>query len=188
MNAKYMISIAESRGLFGGEGGVSKESKKSQSGRQQRKKPDLQRSASGSPPMIRPKSRRLNVELDRIAAPTCASILRRATCPGSLQQGTFCCPRHRRHFQQEGTTTAGVSAQEAAQIRRQDARRWWVEATRHIVTFGFNIAHGHNPSDRPRLKLTRTLSRYRTLFPVSVRSVEFDDPFLVIQCGSSSCM
>jgi hypothetical protein len=84
-------------------------------------------------------------------------------------------------LQQEGASTVIVSPKMAAQIRRQDARRWWLEATRHIVTFGFRLAHVQNPSDepfRPRLKLTRTRPRYRILFPLSVTSIEFEDPLL----------
>ncbi|KDR23735.1 Putative methyltransferase NSUN7 [Zootermopsis nevadensis] len=181
LNARYMIDIAESRGLFGGEGGGPKEHTKSQSGRQQQKKPELRRSTSGSPPSCRPKSRRLQLEIERIAAPTYASILRRATYPGSHQEATFCCQRHHHHFQHDGAHTVGISPKMAAQIRRQDARRWWVEAAKYIVKFGFRLAHGHSLSDegfRPRLKLTRSGLRYRTLFPLSVTSIDFEDPLL----------
>lgn len=185
LNAKYMISIAASRGLFGGESGGSNESKKSQSGRPQRKKPDLQRQTSGSPLLIRPKSRQL--EMERIAAPTQASILRRATGPGksssgNLQQGTWSsttCPRHQNHFQHEFTSVVGINPKMVAQIRRQDARKWWREAARHIVVFGFDCKLDQNSANRcmrPPLKLSRTRPYYKVPLRVNVASIQFDEP------------
>ncbi|PSN54872.1 hypothetical protein C0J52_12418 [Blattella germanica] len=195
LNAKYMINIAESRGLFGGEGSGSKEGKKS-AGRQHRKKPELQRSGSASPPLIRPRSRR-KVEVDRIAAPTQASILRRATDPGkrglgSLQdssgllQPVICCPRHQTHLQQDSAAMIGTNPKLAAQIKRQDARRWWGEAAKHIMMFGFNIdlEEPDAPADeieKPILKLTRTRPNGRVPFPISVTSLQFDKPQEQIQ-------
>lgn len=178
LNAKYMINIAESRGLFGGEGAVSKDSSKSQSGRQQPKKSGLQRSTSGTPPLIRTDSRRLQLEIERIAAPTFASILRRATFPGNVQGTAFRCLRHRHRSKREATRTFGVSPKIIAKIKREDARRWWVEAARHVMMFGFSLALCQNVFDeslRPRLKLTRTRPWYRTPLPVSVTSIYFDD-------------
>ncbi|PNF21705.1 hypothetical protein B7P43_G10336 [Cryptotermes secundus] len=185
LNAKYMINIAASRGLFGGETGGSKEAKKSQSGRPQRKKPDLQRQTSGTPLLIRPTSRR--VEMERIAAPTQASISRRATGPGKISSGNFqqgtwsstICQRHQNHFQHEFTPVVGINPKMVAQIRRQDARKWWREAARHIIVFGFNFELDQNSVDRymrPRLKLSRTKPYYKVPLRVNVASIQFDDP------------
>jgi len=187
LNAKYMINIAESRGLFGGEGGVSKEGKKSQSGRQQRKKPDLQRSGSDSPPLIRPKSQQFKLEIERIAAPTQASIMRRATYQETLPSGCpqeetsssstgSCCPRFQNHFQHEGI---GFNRKLDAQIRRQDVRKWWMETATFILTFGFSLASDQylpDENSRPRLKLTRTRPCARIPFPMSIQTIKFDDP------------
>jgi len=180
-----MINIAESRGLFG-ECGVSKESKKSQSGRQQRKKPEIpQQPTSDSPTLARPKSRRL--EIERIAAPTQASILRRVTHRGKRSSGnvhktasTFSsCPRHQKHLRHAATSIVRLNPKVVAQIRRQDIRRWWAEAARHILTFGFSFDEGQNsPNEilKPPLKLTRTKPYSKIPLPVSVTFIHFDDP------------
>ncbi|XP_069681208.1 putative methyltransferase NSUN7 [Periplaneta americana] len=190
LNAKYMINIAESRGLFGGEGGT-KEGKKSASGRQ-RKKPELQRSTSASPPLLRPKGRRSKFEIERIAAPTHASILRRVTDPGKRASGdlqdaassssaTSCCQRHQNHLQHETLSTIGVNPKVVAQIRRQDARRWWGEAARHVLTYGLNEEQSVqdqnqiSESVKPLLKLTRSRPNGKVPFPISVRSIEFSE-------------
>jgi hypothetical protein len=184
LNAKYMINIAASRGLFGDKDGVPKESKKSQSGRQQRRKPELQQSTSGSPLMIRPKSRRL--EIERFAAPTQASVLRRAAGPGkrpsgSLQQGTVpysSCPRHQNHFRHEITSCVGMNPKMVAQIRRQDARKWWREAAGYVIMRGFSLQRDQNSTDRclrPSLKLSRTSPYCKVPLRVSVASIQFDE-------------
>jgi hypothetical protein len=185
LNAKYMINIAASRGLFGGESAGSKEGKKSQGGRPQRKKLDLQRQTSGSPLLVRAVSRRL--ELERISAPTQASVLRRATAPGkrssgSLQQGTSSssiCPRHQNHFQHEFTSVVGINPKMAAQIRRQDAIKWWRETARYIIMSGFNFELDQNLADRrlrPPLKLSRTRPYYKVPLRVNIASIQFDGP------------
>jgi hypothetical protein len=184
LNAKYMINIAESRGLFG-ECGVSKESKKSPSGRQPRKKHELQQPISGSPTLVRPRSRRL--EIERIAAPTQASILRRVTSRGKYSSGSVhkassnssSCPRHQNHIQHEATSTVRLNPKVVAQLRRQDVKRWWAEAARHILTFGFKFNNGQNSSNellKPPLKLTRTKPYSKIPLPVSVTLIQFDDP------------
>jgi hypothetical protein len=184
LNAKYMINIAESRGLFG-ECGASKETKKSQSGRQQRKKPELQQPTSGSPTLVRPKSRR--VEIERIAAPTQASILRRVTnrgkrSSGNVHKAASCsssCPRHQNHLQHEATSTVRLNPKMVAQLRRQDVKRWWAEAARHILTFGFSFDNGKNSSNellKPPLKLTRTKPYSKIPLPVNVTLILFNDP------------
>jgi hypothetical protein len=184
LNAKYMINIAASRGLFGGESGGPKEVKKSQSGRPQRKKPDLQRQTSVSPLLVRPQSRRL--EMGRIAAPTQASMLRRVTGPGrrssgNFQQGTWpstICPRHQNHFQHEFTSVVGISPKMVAQVRRQDIRQWWRETIKYIIVFGFNFELDQNSADRcmrPPLKLSRTRPYYKVPLRVNVASIQFDD-------------
>jgi hypothetical protein len=183
LNAKYMINIAESRGLFG-ECGVSKESKKSQSGRQQRKKPEQQQSTSGSPALARSISRRL--EIERIAAPTQASILRRVTKPEKCPSGNVqiapssctSCPRHQNHLQHEATSIVRLSPKVVAQIRRQDVKRWWAEAARHILNFGFSFEHSQNSSNellKPPLKLTRSKIYSKIPLPVNVTLIQFDD-------------
>ena len=185
LNAKYMINIAESRGLFG-ECGVSKESKKSQSGRQQRKKPEIQQQpTSDIPTLARPKSRRL--EIERIAAPTQASILRRVTHRGKRSSGNVhktastlsSCPRHQNHLRHEATSIVRLNPKVVAQLRRQDVKRWWVEAARHILTFGFSFDKGQNsPTEllKPPLKLTRTKPYSKIPLPVNVTLIQFDDP------------
>lgn len=179
-----MINIAESRGLFG-ECGVSKESKKSQSGRQQRKKPAIQQQpTSDNPPLTRPKSRR--IEIERIAAPTQASILRRVTNWGKRSTGSVhkaastltSCPRHQNHLRHEATSIVRLNPKVVAQIRRQDVRRWWAEAVRHILTFGFSFDKGQNsPTEllKPPLKLTRTKPYSKIPLPVNVTLIQFDD-------------
>lgn len=185
LNAKYMINIAESRGLFG-ECGVSKESKKSQSGRQQRKKTEIQQQpTSGSPILARPKSRRL--EFERIAAPTQASILRRVTHRGTRSSGNdhtaastlSFCPRHQNHLRHEATSIVRLNPKVVAQLRRQDVKRWWAEAARHILTFGFSFDKDRNsPTEllKPPLKLTRTKPYSKIPLPVNVTLIQFDDP------------
>jgi len=179
-----MINIAESRGLFG-ECGVSKESKKSQSGRQQRKKPEIQQPTSDSPTLARPKSRRL--EIERIAAPTHASLLRRVTHRGKRSSGnvhkaasTFSsCPRHQNHLRHEATSIVRLNPKVAAQLRRQDVKRWWAEAARHILKFGFSFDKGQNSLTellKPPLKLTRTKPYSKVPLPVSVTLIHFDNP------------
>ncbi|KAJ9581286.1 hypothetical protein L9F63_023536, partial [Diploptera punctata] len=188
LNAKYMINIAESRGLFGGETGSGKEGKKT-AGRQHRKKPELQRSESGSPIPVRPKSRRFKFEVDRIAAPTHASILRRSTaCSGSSQDSSSLhsvipCVRHQTHLQQEGNVTVRINPKVAAQVRRQDARRWWAETAQHLLSFGFNVDRKDSldESEKPSLKLTRSRPNGKVPFPVTVTSLKFDTTQSVLQ-------
>ena len=184
LNAKFMINIAESRGLFG-ESGVSKDSKKSQSGRQQRKKPEIQQQApSDSPTLARPKSRRL--EIERIAAPTQASILRRVTSRGKCSSGNVhkvastlsSCPRHQNHLRHEATSIVRLNPKVVAQLRRQDVKRWWAETARHILTFGFRLEKGQNsPTEllKPPLKLTRTKPYSKVPLQANVTLIEFDD-------------
>jgi hypothetical protein len=125
--------------------------------------------------------------MGRIAAPTQASILRRATGPGkrssgNLQQATWpstICPRHRNHFQHEFTSVVGISPKMVAQIRRQDARKWWREAAKYIMVFGFDFEHDQNSADRrmrPPLKLSRTKTYYKVPLRVNVASIQFDGP------------
>jgi len=180
-----MINIAESRGLFG-ECGVSKEGKKSQSGRQQRKKPEIQQQpTSDSSTLPRPKSRR--IEIDRIAAPTQASILRRVTHRGRRSSGNVLkaastlssCPRHQNHLRHEATSIVRLNSKLVAQLRRQDIKRWWAEAARHILTFGFSFDKDQNsPTEllKPPLKLTRTKPYSKIPLAVSVTLIQFDDP------------
>jgi hypothetical protein len=185
LNAKYMINIAASRGLFGdNEGASTKEIKKAQTGRQQRRKPDLQRSTSGSPLLIRPQSRRL--ELQRFTAPTQASILRRASSPGKRLAGGYQpgapppspCPRHQDHCRHDCSPVVRIHPKMVAQIRRQDARNWWREAAGYVVMCGFDLERAHNPADRcsrPALKLSRTRPYYKVPLHISVASIQLDE-------------
>ena len=186
-----MINIAESRGLFGGEVGPDKEGKKS-AGRQHRKKVELERSESGSPPPVRPRSRRFKFEVDRIAAPTQASILRRATESSKQFSGTsqdsssfqsvISCPRHQTHIQQAGFSSVRFNQRIAAQVRRQDARRWWGETTQHILAFGFHDdEEDTSESEKATLKLSRSGLNGRVPFPINVTSLKFDTSQLLLQ-------
>jgi hypothetical protein len=125
--------------------------------------------------------------MERISAPTQASIMRRVTDPGkhssgNLQQGTWSsttCPRHQNHFQHELTSIVGLNHKMVAQLRRQDARKWWREAARYIIVFGFNYELDQNSGDRcmrPPLKLSRTRPYYKVPLRVNVASIQFDDP------------
>jgi hypothetical protein len=66
-----------------------------------------------------------------------------------------------------------------AQVRRQDARKWWRETARYIIMFGFNLGVDQNSRDRclrPPLKLSRTRPYHKVPLSVSVASIQFDDP------------
>lgn len=112
LDDKYMIKIAEARGLFGTEPGH----KKTTTTRSQKKKEDTQRSQSGSD---RSHSRRAKIEVDRIAAHTHASWNR--TCSSN----TLPCERFNAHIRD--------GRQRQNDLRRALIRAWWHETYNHVL-------------------------------------------------------
>ncbi|XP_063232275.1 putative methyltransferase NSUN7, partial [Bacillus rossius redtenbacheri] len=105
LDAKYMIKMAEMRGLFGG--GERGAKRSTASGRAQRKKTRGDDEDEDRRP--RRSGRRGKVQLERLCAPTHASMMRQTLC----QRAEACCGRHH-------------------QVRR-DARRWWREAALYAL-------------------------------------------------------
>jgi hypothetical protein len=65
-----------------------------------------------------------------------------------------------------------------AQIRQQDARKWWREAAGYVIMRGFNLQRDQNSADRrstPVLKLSRTRPYYKVPLHIGVASIQFDD-------------
>lgn len=102
----------------------------------------------------------VQVEMDRIAAPTRSSLLRDIHPPSSKD-----CPRYNHHLAHDGTT--GVS---------HNPRLWWQELSLYLLTM-----LGNPDIPLPPLRLTRRkykpiavkTKRPRDIFPLHVNSIEF---------------
>ncbi|XP_039300881.1 uncharacterized protein LOC120356119, partial [Nilaparvata lugens] len=122
LDPKYMIEMAESRGLFGSKGGAGEggEGGNAARRREQRRKAAaaqrLQRSRSDS---ADPSSKsKIKVELDRIAAPTHASMVRDVRLPSGA---SLECARHKLHL--SGPRPRSDSR----------ARVWWTQLADHVL-------------------------------------------------------
>ncbi|KAK6626085.1 hypothetical protein RUM43_006389 [Polyplax serrata] len=87
LDAKYMIKIAEARGLFGTELG-----KKKVPAARVTKKPERRRTSSA-----KIKIRKVKLEIDRLAAPTQSTIYRTKRESSPFNWSSPSCPRHQSH-------------------------------------------------------------------------------------------
>lgn len=150
-----MIDIAESRGLFGS----VTSAKKSAANRQRRRDLGAISAAAHRSSNTSNQVKRHSVQVDRIAAPTQASLLRsvHGCWVPSAQELGVACPRHRSHLEES----------KVAEARRQDIRRWWREMARHIIR-GVGI-----------LKLSRTIltksdrCASREPLPININYIQF---------------
>lgn len=168
-----MIQIAESRGLFGGTN--KKKSASTSSKRTPRKKaPDLKQLLNqGKQKMKERRNEDRGSEVDRISAPTVASLLRQSVPSLSSDDSNpfSCadCPRHARAIEPPPDLCSRYYF-----ARRQDARRWWGEAAQRVLA----LARVPNPSLLPRFRLVRTPlpshgATCREPYPLSVRRLAF---------------
>ncbi|XP_068082884.1 uncharacterized protein [Anabrus simplex] len=157
LDAKYMISVAEMRGLFGGG------PKKTPSGRGYRRRELLSmRSGSGSSGASqKARGRAAKIDLERLTAPTVASMLRTAGFEPS-EDSVVTCPRHYHHIHS----------------RVVEARRWWWEAAHHIANMDSELRDKIGFPERdiniPVLRLTRYRKpRQRAPFPMHMCLLQF---------------
>ncbi|XP_059481612.1 putative methyltransferase NSUN7 isoform X2 [Neocloeon triangulifer] len=162
LDAQYMIQIAESRGLFGGR---SKKSPYLQRKAQKKKSETVLRDI-----MMRNKNKQKELECgERVSQPTIASMLRnsRSCSPDHSAD----CPRRAKAAERPPDLHARFLFN-----RRQDARRWWREAARRVLS----LLRTSNPNAMPRFRLVRTPvpgpgATNRAPYPLSVHSLEFHD-------------
>ncbi|KYN45229.1 Putative methyltransferase NSUN7 [Trachymyrmex septentrionalis] len=109
----FMIKVAESKGLFG-DPDKQRNPKQKTEIPSATKRQTLQISRRGF--------KRIKVEIDRVAAPTHAWMLR-AT---NKRQP---CPRHSRHIVRDEK----LSSMQIRETRKRDARRWWRDAITFLV-------------------------------------------------------
>ncbi|XP_060524217.1 uncharacterized protein LOC132700728 isoform X2 [Cylas formicarius] len=105
LDNKYMIKMAENRGLFGSNTTTS--TSKSKTRRVSRKK--LEKESKS-----KPSKKRTEIEIDRITAPT----------------HTFLCHTKRTH---EINECRRCNLEEETKLRSSRYKRWWLETTRHIL-------------------------------------------------------
>ncbi|XP_075235079.1 uncharacterized protein LOC142332517 [Lycorma delicatula] len=167
LDPKYMIQMAESRGLFG-----RKSDSKLKLSKDVRKKASikLQISHSSSDTDSKYKSK-TKVEINRIAAPTHSSNLRdKRNNRISIEE--LICKRHVHHL----SSMSGSSKDEIIEVNFP--RKWWQELAKYIFTQGF-----YRDINLPRLKLTRPskypvrlkkrIKKVQSPFPIHVNYIEF---------------
>ncbi|XP_036138886.1 uncharacterized protein LOC118644116 [Monomorium pharaonis] len=113
-NSLFMIKVAESKGLFGDS------PNKERNPKQKIEKIEIPQTACHISRIRRRGFKRVKVEIDRVAAPTHAWMLR-ATNKRQL------CPRHNRHIARDKK----LLSMQIRETRKLDARRWW----RDVITF-----------------------------------------------------
>ncbi|KAG8329309.1 hypothetical protein J6590_089596 [Homalodisca vitripennis] len=152
-----MIQMAEARGLFGRPDNTPKVKTTGQTARAKAALAALQARSE----MMEDKNRaKVKVEMDRIAAPTRASLLRDIRPPSTRD-----CPRYTHHLAHDGTPSVGFTP-----------RLWWRELSFYLLTL-----LGNPDIPLPPLRLTRRkhkpivvkAKRPRDTFPVHVNSIEF---------------
>ncbi|KAB0801885.1 hypothetical protein PPYR_04071 [Photinus pyralis] len=188
LDNKYMIQMAETRGLFG----TSSASLNRSKGRSSKTKKPEKRAAS--PPVSKVKRKPKQIPIDRISAPTQASIRQFKPSQSSIPP----CPKNQKEQDQS-------SASKVPQTRR-----WWSETARHLANLRQTLVnknvlpnakkpirvivkhpdkvHSNLTIDElaakssqnnkiplfPRLRLTRNLQRFdKTPLPVTVTLVKF---------------
>ncbi|XP_018377874.1 PREDICTED: putative methyltransferase NSUN7 [Trachymyrmex cornetzi] len=108
----FMIKVAESKGLFG-------DPDKQRNPKQKAEIPSATRQTLQ---ISRRGFKRIKVEIDRVAAPTHAWMLRAA----NKRQP---CPRHSRHIVRDEK----LLSMQIRETRKRDARRWWRDAIAFLV-------------------------------------------------------
>ncbi|XP_018393742.1 PREDICTED: uncharacterized protein LOC108772667 [Cyphomyrmex costatus] len=112
-NSLFMIKVAESKGLFGD---PDKE-------RNPKQKTEVSSAARSQTLQISRRGfKRVKVEIDRVAAPTHAWMLR-----ATNQRQP--CPRHSRHIVRDEK----LLSMQIRETRKRDARRWWRDAIAFLV-------------------------------------------------------
>ncbi|RZF46255.1 hypothetical protein LSTR_LSTR013332 [Laodelphax striatellus] len=179
LDPKYMIEMAESRGLFGSKGGgEGGEGGGGARRREQRRKAAaaqrLQRTRSNSADANN--RSKVKVELERIAAPTHASMVRDVRLGAGAGAASLECPRHQLHL-------SGAHGRARSETR---ARLWWTqlaELVLDLIRDRVDLAADPPPADLPRLRLkrsrlrpvrkTNTVHTPRTPLPMHVNYIEF---------------
>ncbi|KAF5286182.1 hypothetical protein FQR65_LT12940 [Abscondita terminalis] len=187
LDNKYMIEMAEMRGVFGSTNTTS---------RPKGRVPKIKKEKRQVSPQTSKNKRKLKyLSMDRIVAPTHSSSMKHTTCIGELQP----CPKMKR---EENLTLHKVP----------QSRRWWTETTQHIKKLRQALIHKNILSNAkqtnsdhpllkskrcslnnlkideivakssecykipvfPRLRLTRNASKYKKIpLPVSITFVQF---------------
>ncbi|KAK5649894.1 hypothetical protein RI129_000923 [Pyrocoelia pectoralis] len=183
LDNKYMIQMAETRGLFGTSSTLDRSK-----GRPLKTKKQEKRAAS--PPASKQRRKPKQIEIERIAAPTQASTRQFQSSQTIIPP----CPRN-----QEEQDQSAIS-------KVPQSRRWWTETARHLTNLRQTLVnknvvpnvkkplhhhvskHSHLTVDEivaktsqnnriplfPKLRLTRNLQRHdKTPLPVSVTLIKF---------------
>uniref|UniRef100_A0A1B6EGC3 Uncharacterized protein n=1 Tax=Clastoptera arizonana TaxID=38151 RepID=A0A1B6EGC3_9HEMI len=162
LDPKYMIKMAESRGLFGRSEGSKQ---KQQSGQSSKAKATLAALQNRSDSLNdSKKGNKIKVEMERIAAPTRSSFLKDSRTPVHVPDP---CPRHAYHLSQDGKPKV-----------KYNPRVWWKELSIYLLTYLSNPDVELPPLKLTRIKkrkikLRKIKKRIRTPFPVSVNYLEF---------------
>lgn len=204
LDSKYLIKIAEARGIFGDKNIVKKPKSKAQK-RAEREAEKVRELAQQAEKMkrLRKRGSNLNILIDRINAPTVASIKRGhyenfSTAKKRILFFTdeHICQRHAcRHADpvESGYMTSYPSGE-----RPSRARTWWLQTLKHLRKIKMLIM-GHDDLDLPDMvhaglvnfvapiKLDRLIlmgspvlamnrrNVERTIYPVSVRELHFQE-------------
>ncbi|KAF5286026.1 hypothetical protein FQA39_LY16468 [Lamprigera yunnana] len=139
LNDKYMIEMAETRGLFGNSSTTTTRTKGSRSSKAKK-----QEKRAASPPLTRNKRKPKQIQIERIAAPTEASSIKQFQAVPS--EGQPC----RKVKKEEDKTNSKVP----------QSRRWWTETTQHLTNLRQSLIH---QNILPNIKKASSQPFFKTL-------------------------
>nr|XP_022919919.1 uncharacterized protein LOC111428573 isoform X2 [Onthophagus taurus] len=170
MDNKYMIEMAESRGLFG----KANPDKKTSKGAKTKKPVE-----AVSSPTNKPKKKVKQIEIERIAAPTLASIQHSKACTFSTCQH---CMRHSKDLWECNYPTKRPSTTSTP------AKQWWSETTRHLTNLRTSLVKQKvlPPKQIPQKQQSATSTTSKAIANTFIHTTQRIDE-IVAKTSKSSC-